>query len=112
MRMRRTSGLLTAILVGLSVAGATPAAAQSQFVEVDYMKVAPGQDDAYLQVEQKMWKPIHEARVEAGGRPGTPSDDVHHASAVPSPEAVTATGRSDSCRSTSASSSRARITSG
>ena len=66
MRMRRTSGLLTAILVGLSVAGATPAAAQSQFVEVDYMKVAPGQDDAYLQVEQKMWKPIHEARVKAG----------------------------------------------
>src|SRR6476620_8223796 len=66
MRMRRTSGLLTAILVGLSVAGATPAAAQSQFVEVDYMKVAPGQDDAYLQVEQKMWKPIHEARIKAG----------------------------------------------
>ena len=66
MRMRRTSGLLTAILVGLSVAGATPAAAQSQFVQVDYMKVAPGQADAYLQVEQKMWKPIHEARVKAG----------------------------------------------
>jgi len=70
MRMRRTSGLLTAILVGLSVAGATPAAAQSQFVEVDYMKVAPGQDDAYLQVEQKMWKPIHEARVKAGNALG------------------------------------------
>ena len=66
MRMRRTSGLLTAILVGLSFAGGTPAAAQSQFVTVDYMKVAPGQDDAYLQVEQKMWKPIHEARVKAG----------------------------------------------
>jgi hypothetical protein len=35
-------------------------------VTVDYMKVAPGQDDGYLQVEQKMWKPIHEARVKAG----------------------------------------------
>src|SRR4029078_8488234 len=59
MRMRRTSGLLTAILVGLSSAAAPPAAAQSQFVEFYYMKVAPGQDDASLQVEQKMWKRSH-----------------------------------------------------
>jgi hypothetical protein len=70
MGMRRTLGLLPAILLGLSIAGATPAAAQGQFVTVDYMKVAPGQDDAYLQVEQKTWKPIHEARVKAGNALG------------------------------------------
>ena len=59
---------MTAVLVaGFSLAGPIPAAAQGQaIVTVDYMKVAPGQDDAYLQVEQKMWKPIHEARVKAG----------------------------------------------
>ena len=68
MRINRTVGLMTAALVaGFSLALPIPAAAQGQaIVTVDYMKVAPGQDDAYLQVEQKMWKPIHEARVKAG----------------------------------------------
>ena len=67
MGINRTAGLaLAAVVVGLSLAGTAPAEAQSQVVTVDYMKVAPGQDDGYLQVEQKMWKPIHEARVKAG----------------------------------------------
>ena len=72
MRINRTVGLVTAVLVaGFSLAGPIPAAAQGQaIVTVDYMKVAPGQDDAYLQVEQKMWKPIHEARVKAGNALG------------------------------------------
>lgn len=30
------------------------------------MKVAPGQDDAYVQVEQELWKPVHQERVNAG----------------------------------------------
>jgi hypothetical protein len=56
-------------MVAAVLAGANETAAQNQrpvVVTVEYMKVAPGQDDAYLQVEQKMWKPIHEARVKAG----------------------------------------------
>jgi hypothetical protein len=72
MRINRSVGLVTAVLVaGFSLARPIPAAAQGQaIVTVDYMKVAPGQDDAYLQVEQKMWKPIHEARVKAGNALG------------------------------------------
>jgi hypothetical protein len=72
MRINRTVALVTAVLVaGFSLARPIPAAAQGQaIVTVDYMKVAPGQDDAYLQVEQKMWKPIHEARVKAGNALG------------------------------------------
>jgi hypothetical protein len=69
--INKVAGLVTVGLVSLlSPFAATPAAAQGQFVTVDYMKVAPGQDDAYLQVEQKQWKPIHEARVKAGGALG------------------------------------------
>jgi hypothetical protein len=71
MRMNRTAGLVAAAVVaGLSLSGAARAEAQDQVVTVDYMKVAPGQDDAYLQVEQKMWKPIHEVRVKAGNALG------------------------------------------
>ena len=48
MRINRTVGLVTAVLVaGCWLAGPIPAAAQGQaIVTVDYMKVAPGQDDA------------------------------------------------------------------
>ncbi len=71
MRINRTVGLVTAVVAGFTLARPIPAAAQGQaIVTVDYMKVAPGQDDAYLQVEQKMWKPIHEARVKAGNALG------------------------------------------
>jgi hypothetical protein len=33
---------------------------------VDFMKVAPGQDEAYLQVEQAWWKPVHAERIRRG----------------------------------------------
>ena len=50
------------------------------------MKVAPGHDNEYLQLEQKTWKPVHEARVKAGNAVGwylyqvlSPSGtEVHH----------------------------------
>ena len=72
MRINRTVGLVTAALVaGFALAHPIPAAAQGQaIVTVDYMKAAPGQDEAYLQVEQKMWKPIDEAKVKAGNALG------------------------------------------
>jgi hypothetical protein len=66
--MRVHSTAATIAMVAALLGGTNGAAAQNrpQVVTVEYMKVAPGQDDAYLQVEQKMWKPIHEARVKAG----------------------------------------------
>ena len=66
--MRGHTTAAAVAMVAAVLAGPNEAAAQNQrpVVTVEYMKVAPGQDDAYLQVEQKMWKPIHEARVKAG----------------------------------------------
>jgi hypothetical protein len=52
------------LAAALGAAGATPVAAQS-FATVEQMKVAPGQDSTYLELE-KAWKPLHEARVKAG----------------------------------------------
>lgn len=76
----------TCLLAVLSCVGAAPVLAQDRFAAVDYMKVAPGQDNAYLQLEQKTWKPVHEARVKAGNVAGwylyqvlSPSGtEVHH----------------------------------
>jgi L-rhamnose mutarotase len=36
------------------------------YVQVDYMKPAPGKTAEYIDVERKIWKPIHEARVKTG----------------------------------------------
>lgn len=58
------------LVAGLWCVGATPAFAQDRYVTVDYMKVAPGHEDGYLQLEQKTWKPVHEARVKAGNATG------------------------------------------
>jgi len=33
---------------------------------VDFMKVAPGNQAKYLELEQKIWKPFHMARLKAG----------------------------------------------
>jgi hypothetical protein len=58
------SALSTVAAVG--AVGATPAGAQAQsFAVVEYMKVQPGGDAAYLELE-KAWKPLHEARVKVG----------------------------------------------
>lgn len=47
-----------------------PALSQSevpiQFLQVDYMKVAPDKAADYEALEKEVWKPIHRARVEAG----------------------------------------------
>lgn len=68
--MNETPGRLAVwLLAVLWCVGAAPAWAQDRFVTVDYMKVAPGQGDAYLQLEQKLWKPVHEARVKAAETP-------------------------------------------
>jgi hypothetical protein len=57
------------LAVALAVV-AGPALAQSTYVQVDYMKVAPGKDQAYVDLERNVWKPYHQALVDAGRRAG------------------------------------------
>jgi hypothetical protein len=33
------------------------------YVQLDYMKVAPGKGDEYMRLEQEVWKPFHQQRV-------------------------------------------------
>lgn len=82
----KTRRVVVCLLMMLGLGAAAPAGAQNRFVTVDYMKVASGQDDAYVQMEQKLWKPIHDARVKSGDALGwylysvvSPSgSEVHH----------------------------------
>jgi len=67
--MRRS---LTACCFVLCVAGvlAQPAAAQAEnrtlYLQIDYMRVPPGGNNEYLQMEQELYKPIHRERVRRG----------------------------------------------
>ncbi|HKI88552.1 MAG TPA: hypothetical protein VKA38_05945 [Draconibacterium sp.] len=58
--------LLTTVIVGIM-----PRVGQAQgntnlFAVVEFMKVEPGQEGNYLELEQKIWKPIHQERVNQG----------------------------------------------
>lgn len=60
---------LTAILsflAGGALTAALGAAAPPLVVVVDYMKTAPGREDAYVRLERELWKPVHTARIRAG----------------------------------------------
>jgi len=46
--------------------GVAPVLAQGSYVQVDYMKVAPGKGQAYVDMERNVWKPYHQALVDAG----------------------------------------------
>jgi len=41
-----------------------------KYIEVDYMKVKPGNDAAYMDAEQNIWKPVHKEFIKAGTRVG------------------------------------------
>ena len=73
------------LLAGVWCVGATPASAQDRYVTVDYMKVAPGGDDGYLQLER---------RLEAGAR--GPGESRQRRRLVPVPGAVAQRQRSGS----------------
>lgn len=65
--MRRT--LITFLLVAAAfVAGGWVAArtAPPPVVSIHYMKAAAGEEAAYERLETETWKPIHEARQDAG----------------------------------------------
>ena len=36
------------------------------YIEVDLMKVKPGDEENYVELEQKVWKPIHQERINKG----------------------------------------------
>ena len=62
---------LTLLLIGITVLGAAlPASAQSDqgdlYFKLDYMKVCPTMESAYLDLESGPWKSIHQARLDAG----------------------------------------------
>lgn len=65
--MRRT--LLTALLVAAAFLTGGWVALQTApppVVSIHYMKAVPGMAAEYERVESEVWKPIHEARQEAG----------------------------------------------
>jgi hypothetical protein len=65
--MRRT--LLTALLVAAAFLTGGWVALQNAppaVVSIHYMKTAPGGEAAYEAIETGTWKPIHEARQQAG----------------------------------------------
>jgi hypothetical protein len=37
-----------------------------KYIQVDYMKVQPGNEGDYMKVEQEGWKPIHQERIKQG----------------------------------------------
>lgn len=42
----------------------------AKYIEVDYMKVKPGNEGLYIDVEKNIWKPVHREFIKAGTRVG------------------------------------------
>jgi hypothetical protein len=67
--MLRFYTVLVSVLFLLSSAFSVSFAQSSDdtlYLKVDYFKAAPDQISEYLHVEQELWKPIHQARVDEG----------------------------------------------
>ncbi len=60
--------LLGAFVAGTLVptASVQSAAAPKRFIQLQYMKVKPGQGAAYRQIERDLWRPVHQERVKRG----------------------------------------------
>lgn len=63
---------VAALLLGavLLAAPAGTLAQEASYAQHDYMKVPPGQSQAYVDLEQNLWKPIHRQRAEDGSIAG------------------------------------------
>jgi len=57
---------LALALLGLCLCAAPAQAQEASYVQHDYMKVPSDQAQAYLNLEQDVWKPIHRERAEDG----------------------------------------------
>lgn len=55
--------ILSFIFITTTAASLHSQSIPSLFVVVDYMKVEPGNHTSYLQVEQELWKPMHQERI-------------------------------------------------
>lgn len=42
----------------------------AKYIQVDFMKVKPGNEGVYLDVEKSIWKPVHQEFIKAGTRVG------------------------------------------
>jgi hypothetical protein len=42
----------------------------AKYIEIDFMKVKPGNEGLYLDVEKNIWKPVHKEFIKAGTRVG------------------------------------------
>lgn len=63
--------LALAVLAGFTAGSLLPTAAMTQkpegaYLQVSYMKVAPGKSDEYLALEKDLWMPVHKERLKAG----------------------------------------------
>ncbi|MFW5946852.1 MAG: hypothetical protein ACOCUW_00055 [Gemmatimonadota bacterium] len=64
--LRRTLMLTTLIAVAFLTGGWVARQQAPPVVSIHYMKAPPGGEAAYERVETEVWKPIHEARQDAG----------------------------------------------
>jgi hypothetical protein len=53
-------------LAGTLVRTVSSQAQGTKYIQVDYMKVEPGNDEEYQKVELDLWKPIHKERLKSG----------------------------------------------
>ena len=61
----------SSVLIVCIVASFLPIKSMAQensnlYIEVDLMKVKPGDEENYVELEQKVWKPIHQERINKG----------------------------------------------
>ncbi len=62
MRMLQLTTLLGLACLSAFAQPATP----PKYVQIDYMKVEPGRGQQYVKLEQDIFKPIHEDRINKG----------------------------------------------
>lgn len=58
--------MLAAFYAGTLVPSVHGQSEPGTYFRVNFMKVAPGGEQEYLNVEQEEWKPVHQALVESG----------------------------------------------
>ena len=72
--MKATYVWLPIVVISSFLAGTLVTAGRAQqsarkppkYIEVDYMKAAPGHENEYVKLEQEQWKPMHQERIKQG----------------------------------------------
>ncbi len=58
--------LALAFLAGTFVPTASTQTKKNHYLRIDFMKIPPGQTLKYIDLESKLWKPVHQLRVDKG----------------------------------------------